>query len=353
MAEEINEPEEMFQSWDGKPIYAKKAERDVNGNPLVLTIENEKVTAIGGISVGGGGEPVDAYTKEETNALLDDKVDKVSGKGLSANDYTNADKDKLDNIESGAEVNLIASVKVAGSALAIDGKSVNVPEAGGTSGAWVKGVVSGEDTARWNSWVYASYNVPIAGVTINGRKYPVVKIGNLLWMAENLDYQWSGLAASYDYGSTTEPRANYYNNDSATYGEAGNKYGLLYNRPAAKYLEDHKTELGIPVGWRVPTSTDVSALLNFAGTGGAKIKSIDGWNETEWAGTNETGFNLYPTGRLYNSSFTYVGRLSVLWTCTDSTSDYYPVLYIESTNCNSGTQLPNGQYGIRLVKTLS
>jgi len=55
MAEEINEPEEMFQSWDGKPIYAKKAERDVNGNPLALTIENDKVTAIGGVSVGGGG----------------------------------------------------------------------------------------------------------------------------------------------------------------------------------------------------------------------------------------------------------------------------------------------------------
>lgn len=55
MAEEINEPEEMFQSWDGKPIYAKKAERDVNGNPLELTIVDDVVTAIGGKSVGGGG----------------------------------------------------------------------------------------------------------------------------------------------------------------------------------------------------------------------------------------------------------------------------------------------------------
>lgn len=55
MAEEINAPEEMFQSWDGKPIYAKKAERDVNGNPLELTIVDDVVTAIGGKSVGGGG----------------------------------------------------------------------------------------------------------------------------------------------------------------------------------------------------------------------------------------------------------------------------------------------------------
>lgn len=55
MAEEINAPEDMFQSWDGKPIYAKKAERDVNGNSLELTIVDDVVTAIGGKSVGGGG----------------------------------------------------------------------------------------------------------------------------------------------------------------------------------------------------------------------------------------------------------------------------------------------------------
>lgn len=37
---------------------------------------------------------------------LDDKVDKVEGKGLSTNDYTAADKTKLSGIETGAEVNV-------------------------------------------------------------------------------------------------------------------------------------------------------------------------------------------------------------------------------------------------------
>jgi len=36
------------------------------------------------------------------------KVDKVTGKGLSENDYTNADKAKLDGIETGAEANIQA-----------------------------------------------------------------------------------------------------------------------------------------------------------------------------------------------------------------------------------------------------
>ena len=50
--------EPMFQSWDGKPIYAKKAELDKNGNSLELTIEGDMVTAIGGKSVGGGGSDI-------------------------------------------------------------------------------------------------------------------------------------------------------------------------------------------------------------------------------------------------------------------------------------------------------
>ncbi|MBQ2644277.1 hypothetical protein IJG14_01725 [bacterium] len=46
------------------------------------------------------------YTKSETNTLLDEKVDKVAGKGLSTNDYTDAEKTKLEGIEAGAEVNV-------------------------------------------------------------------------------------------------------------------------------------------------------------------------------------------------------------------------------------------------------
>lgn len=39
---------------------------------------------------------------------LDTKVDKITGKGLSTNDYTTAEKDKLAGIETGAEVNVNA-----------------------------------------------------------------------------------------------------------------------------------------------------------------------------------------------------------------------------------------------------
>lgn len=48
------------------------------------------------------------YTKTETDNRLDTKVDKVTGKGLSTNDYTTAEKTKLQGIEAGAEVNVQA-----------------------------------------------------------------------------------------------------------------------------------------------------------------------------------------------------------------------------------------------------
>ena len=44
-------------------------------------------------------------------SALEDKVDKVEGKGLSTNDFTDALKDKLDGIENGAQVNTITGVK--------------------------------------------------------------------------------------------------------------------------------------------------------------------------------------------------------------------------------------------------
>lgn len=59
---------------------------------------------------------VDAYTKQESDAkyatieVVNTKVDKIEGKGLSTEDYTSNDKTKLAGIEEGAQVNIITSV---------------------------------------------------------------------------------------------------------------------------------------------------------------------------------------------------------------------------------------------------
>ena len=66
------------------------------------------------------------YTKAQTDALLNGKVSVVEGKGLSTNDFTDALKTKLDNIEANAQVNKIETIKVNGNSQAIENKAVNI-----------------------------------------------------------------------------------------------------------------------------------------------------------------------------------------------------------------------------------
>lgn len=70
---------------------------------------------------------------------LANKVDAEEGKGLSANDFTNDLKDKLDAIEAGAQVNVIENVSMNGEALVIAEKGVNIPLATNTTIGVIKG----------------------------------------------------------------------------------------------------------------------------------------------------------------------------------------------------------------------
>lgn len=58
------------------------------------------------------------------NSELDNKVDKVEGKGLSTEDFTSQYKSKLDNIEAGAQVNNIAGIKQNGNLINPDSSKI-------------------------------------------------------------------------------------------------------------------------------------------------------------------------------------------------------------------------------------
>lgn len=62
----------------------------------------------------------------QDQAQLATKVDKVEGKGLSTNDYTNTEKSKLAGIADGAQVNVLEGVQVNGADVAIADKKVNI-----------------------------------------------------------------------------------------------------------------------------------------------------------------------------------------------------------------------------------
>ena len=67
-----------------------------------------------------------------TGAALDGKVDKETGKGLSSNDYTTVEKNKLAGIAEGAQVNVLEAIEVttgstdANNTAAITGKTAKL-----------------------------------------------------------------------------------------------------------------------------------------------------------------------------------------------------------------------------------
>lgn len=76
-----------------------------------------------------------ASVEDRATALENGKVDKVTGKGLSTNDYTTDDKKKLSGIASGAEVNqdAFSNVKVGTTTISADSKTDTIELANGSN----------------------------------------------------------------------------------------------------------------------------------------------------------------------------------------------------------------------------
>ena len=77
--------------------------------------------------LGGDIDFSNYYTKAQVDTSLNGKVDKVTGKQLSTEDYTSAEKTKLANIEANAAVNLIESISVNNTTVSPVNKNVNIP----------------------------------------------------------------------------------------------------------------------------------------------------------------------------------------------------------------------------------
>ena len=70
------------------------------------------------------------------------KVDKVEGKGLSTNDFTNELKEKLDGMNADGEANVLEVIKLAGTELPITDKAVDIPTATASALGVVKGTAA-------------------------------------------------------------------------------------------------------------------------------------------------------------------------------------------------------------------
>ena len=127
-------------------------------------------------AIGSAVDSAQTYTDGKVGDLADEVangyVAKVSGKGLSTNDFTNAFKTKLQGIATGAQVNVIETVKVNGTALAVSDKAVDVPvptALSQLSGDSTHRVVTDAQITTWNN-VTGDYVTRTSAQTISGQK---------------------------------------------------------------------------------------------------------------------------------------------------------------------------------------
>jgi len=96
---------------------------DLTNKPKINGVELGTNNTLADLGIQAAG---DYATNEALTTGLSGKVDKVSGKGLSTNDYTTAEKNKLAGIAENAQVNTIESIKVNGTAQTITDKAVDI-----------------------------------------------------------------------------------------------------------------------------------------------------------------------------------------------------------------------------------
>jgi len=151
------------------------------------------------------------------------------------------------------------------------------------------------------------------------RNYATVKIGNQIWLAENLAYLPEVSPSGFRTPrSQTEPY--YYVYDYQGFDVAAAKdnqnykdYGVLYNWPAAK--------AACPPGWHLPSNDEWKALTNWLGEweAGYQMKATSGWYGNG-NGTNTSGFSALPGGYLSSNmiatSFEGVTYYGYWWSST-------------------------------------
>ena len=139
-------------------------------------------------------------------------------------------------------------------------------------------------------------------IDIDGNVYKIVKIGDQIWMAENLKVTHylngdpiTNIVDDSTWSSLTSGAYCNYNNDS-TYASV---YGRMYNW----YAVNDERNIA-PKGWHVPTEEEWEQLEMFLGMSQAQIDSI-GWrgyaeggmlkeSGTEhWVSPNHGASNLY------------------------------------------------------------
>jgi uncharacterized protein (TIGR02145 family) len=160
---------------------------------------------------------------------------------------------------------------------------------------------------------------------IEGNTYNTVKIGDQVWIAENLkttkfnDGTSIPLVKDMDSWRTlVTPGYCWFKNSQENFG---NIFGPLYNWYAVN------TGRLCLTGWHVPSNTEwVTLTSNLGGdyNAGGKLKEAGTahWKNPNIGGFNETGFTALPGGRRNAGGIFSDGGYGYWWSATESKTNY-------------------------------
>jgi uncharacterized protein (TIGR02145 family) len=155
----------------------------------------------------------------------------------------------------------------------------------------------------------------------DGNQYKTIKIGNQVWMAENLRYL--PYVVKQGEGSYSFPCYYVYGYDGTSVSSAvtmssyGN-YGVLYNWAAA--------QTACPPGWHLPSFEEWKQMIDYLGgesVAGGKLKESGTahWRSTYATVTNETNFTALPGGFFdLDGTFKSTGYRGYWWTTSEGSS---------------------------------
>ncbi|MEN8204292.1 MAG: fibrobacter succinogenes major paralogous domain-containing protein [Bacteroidota bacterium] len=224
-------------------------------------------------------------------------------------------------------------------------------------------------------------------VDFNGNTYTSVKIGQQIWMAENLKCTHYADGSPIPLVEESSPWDNleisdqaycWYDNDISN----SNVYGGLYTWAAAMKGATSSSEnpsgvQGVcPNGWHLPSDLEWQELERHLGMSkaeaenawrergefvGGKLKEagLVHWDSPNIGATNETGFTALPAGYRENSSVDYPlgyrwkGYATMFWTATskEESSIWFRMLGSDDSYIGkSDNNYPTVAYSVRCVK---
>ena len=237
-------------------------------------------------------------------------------------------------------------------------------------------LLEGETGWSWNVPKECRFNPDIDYGTMtderDGKVYRTVKIGDQVWMAENLNFdpgQGGSGEDKYDWSWC-------YDNEPKNCDVAGRYYTWAAAIDSVKLANDadnpqdcgYGKECGVastrsatlvqgvcPTGWHLPSRAEWNSLFTAVGdesTAGKVLKSQTGWYN-RGNGTDAFGFSALPAGgRNGDEDYYNEGDYAYFWSSTELNSSYAYRMYLDYGSVSATLSFKNKDDGfsVRCVK---